>query len=37
MKRLKAKPARTKVTTVPDSVPPLEATEHKSELLIHDL
>ena len=37
VKRLKAKPTRTKVTTVPDSVPPLEATEHKSELLIHDL
>ena len=37
VKRPKANPARTKGTTVPDDTPPLEAMEHKGDLLIRDL
>ena len=37
VKSPKANPARTTGTTVPDNAPPLEATEHKGDLLIRDL
>ena len=37
VKRPKENPSRSKATTVPASTPPLEATEHKGDLLIHEL
>ena len=37
VKRPKGKPARTTGTTVPYNAPPLQAMEHKVNLLIRDL
>ena len=37
VKRMKENPTRSKDTTVPSDTPPLEATEQKGDLLIHDL
>ena len=37
VKRPKANPARTKGTAIPETTLPLEATEHKGDLLIRDL
>ena len=37
VKRPKANPARTKDTAIPENTLPLEATEHKGNLLIRDL
>ena len=37
VKRPKANPVSSKATTVPSATSPLEATEHKGDLLIRDL